>query len=155
MGEGDKIAVKKIIILCFCLLLSSCGKDNTQTNNIIPSQEIQEEVQLIEEKKEEIQEFVMRNLDLTEFFQEVDGTAVFYTPQKTEYYFNQEKANIPVSPYSTFKIMSTLIGLYEGVVTSSDSEMSYSGRIYWNENWNQQLTLKESFQTSCVWFYHK
>lgn len=59
------------------------------------------------------------------------------------------------SPDSTFKIVSTLIGLEEGILTSADTRMGYDGTDYGNVDWNQDLTLQEAFQTSCIWFFRK
>jgi len=59
------------------------------------------------------------------------------------------------SPCSTFKIISTLIGLDEKVITSEASTMGYDGTLYQRENWNQELSLKEAFEYSCVWYFRK
>lgn len=154
--------MKKIrSLLCLLLLLSSCSTEDAQRNEITSSQESQEEIYKIPEQIEETQtedafeEILIKTVDFSEYFKGIDGAAVFYTPEEGEYYFNFEKVNTSFSPYSTFKIMSTLIALHEGIVTSAESEMSYNGRNYWNDNWNRQLNLKESFQVSCVWFYHQ
>ncbi|MFI3254189.1 MAG: penicillin-binding transpeptidase domain-containing protein [Eubacteriales bacterium] len=159
---------KVLLMLLFLIFLSSCSGKSDVKNTIIDSaplipeslEELPEHDHLeeftehdyLEDLTEQYQEI---NIDLTEYFKETKGTAVFYTPEIGMYLFNEEKADTYDSPYSTFKIMSTLIGLSEEIVTSSDSKMNYNGTAYWNENWNHDLTLKESFQSSCVWYYHQ
>lgn len=59
------------------------------------------------------------------------------------------------APDSTFKIISALIGLEEGIITSADSRMGYDGSDYGRSEWNRDLTLREAFETSCVWYFRK
>ena len=42
-----------------------------------------------------------------------------------------------------------------GVVQSPDSKLGYDGTKYENENWNQDVTLQQAFQYSCVPYYKK
>ncbi|MFI3250810.1 MAG: penicillin-binding transpeptidase domain-containing protein [Eubacteriales bacterium] len=144
----------KIFLCALSLLplLTSCSQQEEMQPEIPPTKQEQQEMV---EQEETIEEQGFEQLDFSEYFTDIDGVAVFYSPHHGEYSTSEEKANTPFSPYSTFKIMSTLIGLDEGVVTSAESKMSYNGTSYWNENWNDDLTLRESFETSCVWYYHQ
>lgn len=155
--------MKKIsLYLGICILLSSCSVETVvQTPTVDtffyeqPSVILPENYES-EEKYEDVPEVLLVSaLEVSEYFQEYDGTAIFYSPNYGEYVYNDEKANMYFSPYSTFKIVSTLIGLEEEIVSTAESKMSYNGTTYWNENWNRDLTLRESFQSSCVWFYHQ
>ena len=56
---------------------------------------------------------------------------------------------------STFKIVSTLLGLDCCVVTGPDSRLGYDGTRYETSSWNRDLTLREAFQLSCVPYYKK
>lgn len=58
-------------------------------------------------------------------------------------------------PCSTFKIVSTLLGLDCGVVTGPDSRLGYDGTRYETAAWNRDLSLREAFQLSCVPYYKK
>jgi len=58
-----------------------------------------------------------------------------------------------VSPYSTFKIVSALIGLDAGVLTDENSVMNYDGTKYPMAAWNDDVTLQEAFGSSCIWYF--
>lgn len=93
--------------------------------------------------------------DYSDCFVDLDGCAVIYFPDKNTYtYYNKEQCQKQVSPFSTFKIVSTLIGLNNGVVESEESKLGYDGKDY-SKEWNKDLTLKEAFKVSCVWYYRK
>lgn len=94
--------------------------------------------------------------DFSESFNGVKGCAVLYLPSENEYiYYNEEKCNERVSPYSTFKIPCTLIGLENGVLESENSHMKYSGDKYPFDSWNGDITLEEAFKSSCVWYFRQ
>ena len=59
------------------------------------------------------------------------------------------------SPYSTFKIISALAGIHNNVIKDETSTMNYNGTQYPNLEWNKNLTLKEAFQTSCIWYFRQ
>lgn len=121
--------------------------------------EVEEAVETFSEDEPDLEEeqlsFFQESLDLSGYFYGLDGTAVFLLPEKGEYIFREDMADLSFSPFSTFKIFSTLICLKEGIVTSGESRMEYSGQTYWNSQWDEDLNLEESFQRSCVWFYHQ
>lgn len=93
-------------------------------------------------------------VDQSRFFDGVDGSSVFYTPSENRYeVYNETDANRRRSPCSTFKIISTLTALEEGVITPEDSERTWSGEMFWNEKWNQDMELKPAFISSCIWYF--
>ena len=56
-----------------------------------------------------------------------------------------------VSPYSTFKIYNTLIGLDLGLIKGADEAWyKWDGVKRFIEGWNQDLTLREAFRVSSV-----
>lgn len=94
--------------------------------------------------------------DYTEEFGPFTGGAVLYDTASGQYtYYNQAVCEEQVSPCSTFKIVSALIGLHNGVVTSPESKMGYDGTLYPVEAWNGDLDLKNAFGSSCVWYFRK
>lgn len=94
--------------------------------------------------------------DYSTYFNGINGCAVFYDYDKNTYtLYNEDQCNTRYSPYSTFKIIATLEGLKEGVITSENSTMEYSGDTYSFESWNKNLDLKEAFKESCVWYFRQ
>ena len=146
--------VKKNIIglMVTIILLTGCSvtekkedEKQSETPNIkIPTEEIVDNVQLSP-----------KYINLSTYFNNTKGTAVFLTENGEEYIYNEHLAIESYSPYSTFKIVSTLIGLQEGIVDNKDSTMEYNGTIYWYDLWNDNLNLEQAFKNSCVWYYHQ
>ncbi len=61
------------------------------------------------------------------------------------------QTNEPLPPCSTFKIVNALIGLETGILTSPDQPFyQWDGVERSIPGWNQDLTLKQAFTTSCV-----
>lgn len=86
----------------------------------------------------------------------IRGCAVLYLAEEDRYVlYGEEMCREQVSPCSTFKIVSTLLGLHNGVLTGPESTMAYSGTVYPVEAWNHDLTLTEAFQSSCVWYFRQ
>ena len=99
---------------------------------------------------------VKNEVDYSDSFNGIQGCAVFYNPTDKVYdFYNSELCEEEIPPYSSFKIINTLLGLSQNVVTSADSKLGYDGTIYWREQWNKDITLKEAFKESCVWYYEK
>ena len=139
-----------ISAICF-IMLSGCSArqekmERTETNQLEQSK-IEKKVS--ESNDEEI-------LDLSDDFSGVNGCAVLYSPSKNKYsLYNKDMAEQEVSPYSTFKIISTLIGLHNNIIKDETSTLNYNGTQYPNPEWNENLTLQKAFQTSCIWYFHQ
>ena len=119
----------------------SLNEDNIDENN---KTNINENIPRIEE------------VDYSEYFNGINGSAVFYSSNSNTYQiYNKQMSEEQVSPCSTFKIISTLIGLEKGVIDSVDSTMNYDNSIYPRDSWNKDMGLKEAFGTSCVWYFKK
>lgn len=98
----------------------------------------------------------MRLADYGVYFQSIKGCAVLLDAQTDTYTFYQEEmCREQVSPYSTFKIVSTLMGLHNQIITDEESRLGYDGTLYPMETWNADLDLAEAFQSSCVWYFRK
>lgn len=97
-----------------------------------------------------------READFSAAFGGIQGCAVLYDPGTDQWTFYQEEmCRQRVSPCSTFKIVSTLMGLHTGVLSGPESTMTYSGLTYPVAAWNQNLTLEQAFQSSCVWYFRQ
>lgn len=108
------------------------------------------------EQEETQQGISEKTIDLGGAFQEINGCAVIYSPVQEEYsFFNEDMCRQEVSPYSTFKIISALLGLQKGVIVDESSTMGYDGTDYGNAEWNGDLTLEEAFEKSCIWYFRE
>ncbi len=96
-----------------------------------------------------------KDIDLSKYFDGKNGTAVFYIPHQNYFIYNKEMASSRFSPFSTFKIVSTLIGLNNNILKNESSKMKYNGTKYWLDLWNKDINLEEAFKVSCVWYYHQ
>lgn len=96
------------------------------------------------------------SMDWSDYFSGLNGAAVFYdSASKNCAIYNQELAREQRSPCSTFKIISSLIGLESGNILPNDSTRTWSGEHFWNEAWNKDIDFAEAFRTSCVWYYRE
>lgn len=92
----------------------------------------------------------------SEYFNGLNGTAVIYDPSNRRYtVYNQKLAETRSSPCSTFKIISSLIALENGIILPEDSTRTWSGERFWNEDWNKDIDFREAFRTSCVWYFRQ
>lgn len=69
--------------------------------------------------------------------------------------YNKELALTQRSPCSTFKIISSLIGLENGIIDPDNSVRPWSSEIFWNEDWNRDINFSDAFRTSCVWYFRQ
>mgnify|MGYP000606331219 CR=1 FL=1 len=76
--------------------------------------------------------------DWSDYFGGLNGTAVIYDPSASQYtIYNPDLAVTRSSPCSTFKVISSLIGLESGIIDPENSTRTWSGEIFWNEDWNR------------------
>lgn len=109
------------------------------------------------EKYEKINEDINEeDIDLNTCFDGLKGCAILYDSEDKKYFFyNKEMCQKEVSPYSTFKILATLIGLKNEVIVDENSKMNYNQAVYPVVEWNKDLNLEEAFKTSCIWYFRK
>ncbi len=94
--------------------------------------------------------------DWASYFGQLNGAAVIFDPvDNTLQVYNENLANTRRSPCSTFKIISSLVGLQQGVIEPEDSIRAWSGETFWNEDWNKDMDFYSAFRTSCVWYYRQ
>lgn len=94
--------------------------------------------------------------DWSAYFDGLNGAAVIYDAVENRYtIYNRELAQTRRSPCSTFKIVSSLTALENGIIEPEMSVRTWSGEIFWNENWNRDLDFEEAFHTSCVWYFRE
>lgn len=129
------------VVLLLLLLLAGCGQQNQTAAN--PPEPAPQQTQ-------------WESRTPSAAFGGIQGCAVLYLPEEDRYIlYGEEMCREQVSPCSTFKIVSTLMGLHNGVLAGPESTMDYSGTVYPVQAWNHDLTLTEAFQSSCVWYFRQ
>lgn len=99
---------------------------------------------------------ILQEMDGAEFFGAWNGAAVLYDPAANRYeIYNPDLAQTRRSPCSTFKILSSLIGLETGGIDPQDSTRAWSGETFWNADWNRDIDFPDAFRTSCVWYFRE
>lgn len=164
-------------ILIFSLfMLMGCSKENTP---LIDTQQEEagsekELIQAEEETKDEPEKepektaeneapensleptVTTTEVDWSNYFDGINGSAVIYDPAENCYQiYNQESALTRHSPCSTFKIISSLIALEHGIIVPDNSTRTWSGEIFWNEDWNRDIDFTDAFHASCVWYFRE
>ncbi|MDO4275634.1 MAG: penicillin-binding transpeptidase domain-containing protein [Eubacteriales bacterium] len=143
-----------VSIICLMIL---CGYSKEQKIEV--KKEPEQIAQLeISNKAEQIetQNVIEESVDLSSDFDGTNGCAVLYSPSENKVsFYNKDMAQQEASPYSTFKIVSALSGLHNGIIKDETSTMDYNGTEYPNPDWNGNLTLQDAFQTSCIWYFRQ
>lgn len=110
----------------------------------------------VEEGKQEQPEPLITEMDWSNYFDGINGAAVIYDSVEGDYQiYNPELAKTRRSPCSTFKIISSLIALEKGIIQADRSTRTWSGEIFWNEDWNRDIDFTDAFQASCVWYFRQ
>lgn len=124
--------------------------------------EPKEEVETVKDSETETAEQVsalepkLIEEDWSEYFDGLNGAAVLYDPSVSQYMlYHPELAETRRSPCSTFKIISSMIALESGIMEPEDSMRTWSGEVFWNENWNHDIAFQEAFRVSCVWYFRE
>ena len=111
------------------------------------------------EVTDEIQESIeptITNVDWSSYFDGINGAAVIYDPSENCYQiYNPELALTQRSPCSTFKIISSLVALENGIIDPNNSTRTWSGEVFWNEDWNKDIDFSDAFHASCVWYFRE
>lgn len=161
-------------ILVFLFLgLMGCSKDNDKladnqqmemplSEEIVQTEELSTDdiSQIKEMPTDEVQEVIaeprIEDIDWSNYFDGINGTAVIYEPIGNCYQiYNQELALTQRSPCSTFKIISSLIALENGIIKPNESVHTWSGEMFWNEEWNRDIDFSDAFHSSCVWYFRE
>ena len=158
---------KLLFAFCYCILILSvltlmgCAKENNSlTENQSIKSPVSKNTSQTEEStapfQEEATEPVITEVDWSDYFEEMNGAAVIYKPTDHSYQiYNQELASTRRSPCSTFKIISSLIALENGIIEPDNSTRKWRGEVFWNENWNKDIDFYNAFHDSCVWYFRE
>lgn len=171
MRKLDLCRIYSCILVASFLGLTACSKEDAsfidkQQAELKTSEEITrtEEVPKVDisqiEKaipnEEVVTEPIITETDWSDYFEGINGAAVIYNPTGNSYQiYNQELALTQRSPCSTFKIISSLIALENGIIEPDNSTRTWSGEIFWNEEWNRDIDFSDAFHVSCVWYFRE
>ncbi len=163
---GDKKSCRRFCflyhILVCAFILEGCsnyhGTEEIKTlENVVYIEGAAENMEIdstVEPESEPEPEIV--EADWSAYFNGLNGTAVLYDASARRYTLcDHELALTRRSPCSTFKIISSLIALENGILVPEDSTRTWSGEVFWNEDWNKDIDFSEAFRTSCVWYYRQ
>lgn len=146
---------KAICLLCVLACMITGCTNRSAEEKITEAAEAGEEnsVDTIESEPETAEPEIAE-ADWSGHFNGRNGTAVVYDAASRKYtIYNPDLAVTRSSPCSTFKIISSLIALENGIIDPDNSTRTWGGEIFWNEDWNQDIDFQEAFRTSCVWYY--
>nr|AIA10790.1 classD_beta_lactamase [uncultured bacterium] len=102
--------------------------------------------------------------DLSPFFKDINGAFVLYDLKNDHYIrYNEARCRERFSPFSTFKIPNSLIGLESGVIKDADFIIPWDRRKYppddWTIepfiHWGRDHTLRSAIKYSVVWYYRE
>lgn len=94
--------------------------------------------------------------DLSSYFQGYDGTFVLLDLKKDRYQiYNDDNSKKRVSPNSTYKIVSSLVGLETGVLKDENTLLEWDKTLYPFERWNRDQTLASAMAYSVNWYFQK
>lgn len=153
------------VVVCV-LILTGCSDHDSMEEEIFMEEEKEEAIaesagDFPEANTEDSAESVVMepeivSADWSEYFNGLNGAAVVYDVSDRRYtMYNGDLAMTRRSPCSTFKIISSLTALEHGIITPEDSTRTWSGEMFWNEDWNRDIDFDEAFRTSCVWYYRQ
>lgn len=153
MQKYTLLCKKAVITLLLAIsVLCGCSTEKIETENKNSSTTNTETV----ESKENTIEPIITEVNWANYFDGINGSAVIYNPADNSYQiYNQEMALSQRSPCSTFKIISSLIALENKIIIPDNSVRTWSGEVFWNEDWNRDINFEEAYRTSCVWYYRE
>lgn len=103
--------------------------------------------------------------DLRQYFKGTEGCFVLYDLKRNRYLrYNEERCRTRFSPFSTFKIPNSIIGLESGVLKDAEFVIPWDRAKYppqenWNiepfKHWGQDHTLRSAIKYSVVWYYRE
>ena len=159
MEAGNmKRLVRTLVCIVLCMLVAGCSSGNPS----LESGPVFQSIGAVEIPPSEEgvpappAESEIAEADWSRYFDGLNGSAVVYHAACGQYQiYNLESALIPRSPCSTFKIISSLTALEEGIIRPENSLREWSGEIFWKESWNGDIDFREAFRESCVWYFRE
>ena len=130
-----------LLLSLLTFLFTACAFAQEQTKSTVDNKETKNPTQQI---------------DLKNYFEGFNGTAVFYNPAEEKYtVYNKDLSEKRSSPCSTFKIFSTYVGILTGNIDPQNSLRRWNGTQYWMDEWNRDIDLENAAKYSCVWYFRR
>lgn len=93
-------------------------------------------------------------IDLADYFAGYDGSFVLYDSQANQYeIYNRKLSTSRISPDSTYKIYSALIGLETHVISPENTFVKWDGTKHQYKVWNQDQDLYSAMSNSVNWYF--
>ena len=99
---------------------------------------------------------ISQNIDFGRHFREleVEGSILIYDANSDRIFqHNPQRNETAFLPASTFKILNSLIALETKVIADENAVLTWDGISRQVPQWNRDLTMKEAFNLSAIWFY--
>ncbi len=103
----------------------------------------------------------IRAQDLSKYFQNTEGAFVLYDLKNDRYLrYNEQRCRERFTPFSTFKIPTSLIGLETGVIKDAEFVIPWDSKKYPAQDnslpeWNRDHTLRSAIKYSVLWYYRE
>ena len=92
--------------------------------------------------------------DFSSYFSNYDGSFVMYDTNAKQYHiYNKKNSTTRISPNSTYKIYSGLLGLETGVISPENSFLKWNGTEYGFTEWNADHNLDSAMRNSVSWYF--
>jgi beta-lactamase class D len=103
--------------------------------------------------------------DLAQFFGATPGAFVLYDQQTKRFVrYNEPRCRERFTPFSTFKIPNSIIGLETKVIADAETTLRWEPKrfpesVNWTQppyvNWKHDHTLRSAIKDSVVWYYRE
>lgn len=94
------------------------------------------------------------SIDLSSYFHDYQGCFVLLDDSAESWQiYNEAWAQKRISPNSTYKIYSALLGLENEIIAPASNEMTWDGQEYPIAEWNADQNLATAFQNSVNWYF--
>jgi beta-lactamase class D len=103
--------------------------------------------------------------DLSKYFQNTEGAFVLYDLKNDSYLrYNERRCRERFSPFSTFKIPNSIIGLETRVIANAETSLRWEPKrfpesVNWTQppfvNWKHDHNLRSAMKDSVLWYYRE
>ncbi|SNS72671.1 bla regulator protein blaR1/beta-lactamase class D [Anaerovirgula multivorans] len=137
------------IIITILIIGSGCNKQTDTAKDVAINEIGLKQTNIVKDVE-------TNEIDLKDFFIDYKGCFIIYDENESRYsIYNESQVDERLSPCSTFKIPSALIGLETGVIEGKDYVYQWDGKTNWIDSWNKDHTLATAITNSVVWYFQR